>query len=57
VILLDKERFPRHHIGESTLLGLTKYLDVEIGVGEKVKSAGFRIKTGASYVWGKDRTP
>lgn len=57
VILLEKDRFPRHHVGESTLLGLTKMLDVEIGAGSIISSAGFRIKTGGSYIWGKDRNP
>ncbi len=57
VILLEKERFPRHHIGESTLIGLTKLLEIEIGVGSKIASAGFLLKTGASYIWGNNRTP
>jgi flavin-dependent dehydrogenase len=57
VILLEREKFPRHHVGESTLQGLFGMLDEEIGVGEKLKQVGFRVKTGGSFVWGKDRTP
>ena len=57
VILLEREKFPRHHIGESTLQGLFGMLDEELGVGEQLKKAGFRVKTGGSFVWGNDKTP
>lgn len=57
VVLLEREGFPRHHVGESTLQGLFGMLDEEVGVGERLKRARFRVKTGGSFVWGADRTP
>lgn len=54
VLVLEKERFPRHHIGESLLPGLN-YLYARLGVTEALKKAGFFVKTGGSYVWGKNR--
>ncbi len=56
VLLLEKERFPRHHIGESLLPGLN-YLYARLGVSRALKEAGFFVKTGGSYVWGKGRRP
>ena len=56
VVLLEKEKGPRHHIGESLLPGLVPVLK-ELGVFEKIDSAGFPRKIGANYVWGKSREP
>lgn len=53
VVVLEKERFPRDHVGESQLPGISQILD-EMGVWEKVEAAGFPIKIGASYTWGRD---
>jgi flavin-dependent dehydrogenase len=53
IVLLEKEVFPRHHVGESLLSGGTPVLK-ELGVYEKVNTAGFPEKVGATYVWGKD---
>lgn len=53
VLVLEKERFPRDHIGESQLPSISPILD-EMGVWDKVEAAGFPIKLGASYTWGKD---
>ncbi|MFI5360864.1 MAG: NAD(P)/FAD-dependent oxidoreductase [Elusimicrobiota bacterium] len=55
VVLVEKSPGPRHHIGESLLPGLVPILK-EMGVFEKIDSAGFPKKIGANYVWGKDRT-
>lgn len=52
VLILEKERFPREHIGESQLPGISAILD-EMGVWDKVEAANFPIKLGASYTWGK----
>jgi len=54
VLLLEKERFPRHHIGESMLAGTTPVLK-ESGAFDAVDSYGFVEKLGAAYVWGKER--
>lgn len=56
VLLLEKEVFPRHHIGESLLPG-TVIVMRRLGVWEKVERAGFVPKHGATYVWGKSRKP
>ena len=56
VLLLEKEIFPRHHIGESLLPG-TVIVMQRLGVFEKVERAGFVPKHGATYVWGKSRQP
>ncbi|MCA9281958.1 MAG: tryptophan 7-halogenase [Phycisphaeraceae bacterium] len=53
VLILEKEKFPRDHIGESQLPGINTVL-VEMGVWDKVEAAGFPIKIGASYTWGKN---
>ena len=56
VLLLEREVFPRHHVGES-LLPSTVDLMKRIGVFEKVDRAGFVPKHGATYIWGKSREP
>ncbi|MCA9283440.1 MAG: tryptophan 7-halogenase, partial [Phycisphaerales bacterium] len=53
VIVLEKETFPRDHIGESQLPTIGQILH-EMGVWEDVEAAGFPIKIGASYTWGRD---
>ena len=54
VLILDKERFPRDHVGESQLPAVSVILD-EMGVWDKIEAADFPIKIGASYTWGRDR--
>lgn len=51
VLILEKAKFPRDHIGESQLPSISHILD-EIGAWDKVEQAGFPIKVGASYTWG-----
>lgn len=51
VLILEKEKFPRDHVGESQLPSISPILN-EMGVWEKVEGAGFPIKIGASYTWG-----
>ncbi|MFU8829312.1 MAG: NAD(P)/FAD-dependent oxidoreductase, partial [Phycisphaerales bacterium] len=52
VLIVEKAKFPRDHVGESQLPSISSILD-EMGVWEKVEAAGFPIKIGASYTWGK----
>lgn len=52
VLVLEKEVFPRDHIGESQLPAIGSVLS-EMGVWEKVEAANFPIKIGASYTWGR----
>ncbi|HEX4342361.1 MAG TPA: NAD(P)/FAD-dependent oxidoreductase [Verrucomicrobiae bacterium] len=48
VLLLEKEKFPRFHIGES-LLPYTQSLFQEMGVLPAIEAAGFPKKTGAQF--------
>src|SRR5437762_1045498 len=52
VAIFERETFPRDHIGESLLPPISAILD-EMGVWDAVDSAGFPIKIGATYRWGK----
>ncbi len=56
VLLLERERFPRDHIGESLLPASIPVLE-ELGVLPAVQQAGFLQKWGATMVWGTDKTP
>jgi len=51
VLILEREIFPREHVGESQLPPVTKVLE-EMGCWDKVEAAGFPVKTGALYRWG-----
>jgi len=53
VLILEKEVFPRDHVGESQLPGISNILE-ELGVWDRVEQANFPIKVGATYRWGKD---
>src|SRR5262245_65908237 len=55
VLLLERDRFPRFHIGESQLPWINGVLD-ELGAHEAVAKAGFVEKWGASF-WEIDGTP
>ena len=55
VLLFERERFPRDHVGESLLPASMPILE-ELGVAEAVAAAGFLKKWGASMVWGVDET-
>lgn len=54
VLVLEKEKFPREHIGESQLPGIGPILH-EMGVWDKVEAAGFPIKLGATFTWGRNQ--
>ena len=56
VILLERERFPRAHVGESLLPASIPILR-DLGVLDDVEQAGFVVKRGATMVWGVDREP
>lgn len=56
VLLLEKARFPRHHVGESLLAGASPVLR-EMGVYDAINAYGFPEKLGATYVWGQQRQP
>jgi flavin-dependent dehydrogenase len=51
VVVLEREGFPRDHVGESMLPAICPILH-EMGVWDKVEAANFPIKVGATYRWG-----
>jgi flavin-dependent dehydrogenase len=51
VLILERERFPRDHVGESQLPLIGQVLH-EMGCWDAVERAGFPIKIGATYRWG-----
>ncbi|WP_320773798.1 tryptophan 7-halogenase [Streptomyces sp. CRN 30] len=57
VLLLEKETFPRHQIGESllpaTIHGICRFL----GVHEEMEKAGFMPKRGGTFRWGTNPEP
>jgi len=48
VLVLERERFPRFHVGES-LLPFSLPIFERIGVAEKIRAAGFQEKFGAFF--------
>ena len=54
VLLIERERFPRYHPGESLAPASWKVFDA-MGVGERVAAAGFVLKSGSTFVWGPRR--
>lgn len=56
VVLLEREHFPREHVGESLLPASMPVLE-ELGAMPAVQASGFLPKYGATMVWGRDRQP
>src|SRR5262245_56451311 len=56
VLLLERERFPRDHIGESLLPASMPILE-ELGAMPAVQAEGFLQKWGATMVWGEAPEP
>ncbi len=52
VVILERETFPRDHVGESMLPVIPRILH-EMGVWDKIEAADFPIKVGATYRWGQ----
>lgn len=53
VTLVERDIFPRYHIGESLLPSCLEILDMT-GAREKVEAHGFQRKDGGYFAWGKD---
>ena len=51
VLVLEKSRFPRFHIGES-LLPYNRRIFEDLGVWPKISAAGFMVKRGAQFWMG-----
>ena len=56
VVLLERDKFPRDHIGESLLPASMPILR-ELGVEAEIAAAGFPVKYGATMVWGSGSDP
>jgi flavin-dependent dehydrogenase len=56
VALLERDRFPRDHVGESLLPASVPILE-ELGVLPAVEAQGFVKKLGATMVWGWEKEP
>ncbi|MFI8537437.1 NAD(P)/FAD-dependent oxidoreductase [Streptomyces aquilus] len=56
VLVLDRERFPRYHIGESLIPGFMLPM-AELGLTERMEAKGFERKYGGTVVWGNNEIP
>jgi flavin-dependent dehydrogenase len=54
VTLLEREEFPRYHVGESLLPSCLPILDL-MGARQKVDKFGFKLKRGAFFAWGSEQ--
>ena len=52
VVVLEKEKFPRHRIGESLLPSTVHGVCRLTGVADELEKAGFVKKRGGTYRWG-----
>jgi FAD-dependent halogenase len=57
VLLLEREKFPRHQIGESLLPATINGICVMLGVSEELAKANFTYKLGGTYRWGRHPEP
>jgi flavin-dependent dehydrogenase len=57
VVLIERDSFPRHHIGEALQPAAVEMLDLHLGLRPLLEAQGFSRKYGATYEWGetKDR--
>jgi halogenation protein CepH len=56
VVVFERERFPRYHIGES-LLSATLPILAHVGVLPDVERHGFVKKPGGTFLWGSNAVP
>lgn len=57
VILLERERFPRHQLGESLLPATIHGICPLLGVKDEIDAAGFQRKLGGTFLWGTNPKP
>jgi flavin-dependent dehydrogenase len=53
VLVLEREKFPRYHIGESLITGVLPTV-AELGLRERLDQMGFTRKYGGTLLWGKN---
>jgi FAD-dependent halogenase len=56
VLLLEREKFPRYHIGESLVPGMLPILR-ELGLADRAEKYGYVQKNGITLVWGRNHEP
>jgi halogenation protein CepH len=56
VVVLERARFPRYHIGESLLSATLPILDA-VGATPLIERHGFLRKPGGTFQWGRSREP
>jgi clorobiocin biosynthesis protein Clo-hal len=56
VLVLEREKFPRYHIGESLVPGILPLLD-QLGLGDQIDKFGFVKKNGITLRWGSRPEP
>ncbi|MEV4518512.1 NAD(P)/FAD-dependent oxidoreductase [Dactylosporangium sp. NPDC049525] len=54
VLVLEREKFPRYHIGESLITGVLPTLE-KLGLRERLDAMGFTRKYGGTLLWGKNQ--
>ena len=54
VVILEREKFPRDHVGESMLPVVSRVIH-NMGCWDAIEAAGFPVKIGATYRWGLSR--
>jgi flavin-dependent dehydrogenase len=52
VLLIEREKFPRYHIGESLITGIWPTIN-RLGLHDRLESMGFQRKYGGSLRWGQ----
>ena len=55
-VVLERERFPRYHIGESLLSATLPIFDA-IGATDAIERHGFLRKPGGTFQWGRQAEP
>ena len=54
VLVLEREKFPRYHIGESLITGSMPTLEA-LGLRERMDKMGFTKKYGGTLLWGRNQ--
>jgi flavin-dependent dehydrogenase len=54
VLVLEKEKFPRYHIGESLITGSMPTIEA-LGLRERLDKMGYVRKYGGSLLWGRNQ--
>jgi flavin-dependent dehydrogenase len=56
VLVLDRDRFPRYHVGESLIPAFMRPME-ELGITQRMDARGFERKYGGTLVWGNEQIP